>query len=127
MALTICTPSTPSTTKSWLILRFEDRSGGVGHDIMFLNDPTEPLHSAASSLEETLFVRFNRVGDRRAGYKFRIGSLSIPGPDSCAVQVTMLHLVTYLRDLPPSLGATKPNLWGLGGHVLRIGFESENV
>lgn len=63
MALTIRSSSTPSTTRSWLILRFEDPHMRVGHDIMFLNDPTESLQTTASLLEETLYERFDRLGN----------------------------------------------------------------
>lgn len=90
---------------------------------MFLNDPTESLQTTASLLEETLYERFDRLGNARASYKFRIAALSIPGPDSRPIQITMLQLVTYLRDLPLSPAPTKPNLWELGGNVISIRFE----
>lgn len=122
------TSSSTSTAKGWFILHFEEPETALAKDILYLNDPRQSIAAAASDLEHVIFERFGRLGDLHDlenGDGCRIQSLSVasPGADSTDLQITFSQLVTYIRDLPASPSATKPDLFGLGGNVLRVKFE----
>lgn len=119
------TGSSSSSGKGWFILRFEEPERRVEMDILYLNNPRELISVAASTLEQVIFERFDRQGDPFNGDGFRIKSLSVMGPDAAlpGLQVTFSQLVTYIRDLPPSPQASKPDLFGLGSNKVLVTFE----
>ncbi|KAI5847650.1 hypothetical protein DFP73DRAFT_348178 [Morchella snyderi] len=117
------TSSNPSIANGWFILHFEDLEKKLEKDILYLNTAKQSISDAVRQLENTIFERFNRLGDIDNGDSFRIGSLSIVGPDSTDLEVTISQLITYIRDLPASPQATKPDLFGFGSNKLRIKFE----
>lgn len=120
--------SSTSRGKAWFILHFEDPSIPMAHDILYLNNPAESLSSASNALENTIHSRFDRLGDMENGDAFRICRLAVTRPDTSDLQITLMQLVTFLRDLPPgSPVATTPDLWGLGGNWIQVTFEYVEV
>jgi hypothetical protein len=117
------TSSSSSIANGWFILHFEDLEKKLEKDILYLNNTKQSISDAARQLERTIFERFGRLGDPDNGEGFRIESLSLVGPDLTDLQVTFSQLVTYIRDLPASPKATKPDLFGLGSNKLQIKFE----
>lgn len=118
---------TPTPANSWFIIRFTDPSVLTSHDILYMNNPTESLQTASSTLEHTLHQRFDRMGDLDSGDSFRISRLAVVSTDNADLQITLLQLVTFLRDLPQAPSATKPDLWGLGGNEVVVTFEYVEV
>ncbi|KAL0636950.1 hypothetical protein Q9L58_004053 [Maublancomyces gigas] len=119
------TGNSSSSGKGWFILRFEDPERKLQMDILYLNNPRELIRVAANSLELVIFERFDRQGDLFSGDGFRIKNLSVIGPDAALpdLQVTFSQLVTYIRDLPPSPQASRPDLFGLGSNRVLVTFE----
>lgn len=121
-------PTSPPSGKVWFILHFEDPSIPMAHDILYLNNPTESLSTASRALENTLHTRFDRLGDIENGDAFRISRLAVVRSDTSDLQITLLQLVTFLRDLAPSqTGTTMPDLWGFGGNRMQVTFEYVEV
>lgn len=107
----------------WFILHFEEPEKKLEKDILYQSNTKQSIPEAARQLEDMIFERFDRLGDMGNGDCFRMESLSVVGPDSTNLEVTFSQLVTYIRDLPPSPKATKPDLFGFGSNKLRIKFE----
>lgn len=114
--------STPPKRNSWYIIHFKDDKNG--HDILHLDTPTQSLTEAANGLKSTVLQRFGQLsGYDEGGYSYvsRLGVLA-GNPEVVTVDITFSQLVTYIRDLPPSGTATKPNLFGLGGNRVKVEF-----
>lgn len=108
--------STSGNAKGWFILHFEDPLVSVSHDILYMNDPAESLTVACFCFASTILHRFDRVSDED------VRCLTVHHPDTPDLQITMLQLLTFLRELPASPGATKPNLWGFAGNSIVVKF-----
>lgn len=106
------------------ILHFNDVRKRAQMDILFIHDPNQTVTVAGDNLEKTVIERLGRMYLAR-GSGSRIESLSIVGPNSTSLEITFLQLATFIRTLPSSAQATKPNLFGLGSNTLSIKFKGE--
>lgn len=111
------TTGTSDGAKSWFILHFEDNR--CSHDFLVLSGPTEAIPAAISDLETCVIRRFGKTGNEY------ISSLTVVGPNSVVLQITIMQLLAYLRDLPPSPCPTKPDLWGLGSNRLIVSLHNK--
>lgn len=113
--------SAPRSGKAWYILHYTDHSNDTAHDILYLNNPIEPLSTACTTLELTLLSCFDRYCNRDTDDAFRIARLALLRPECTDLQITLLQLVAFLREMPPAPpGVMIPDLWGFGGNSLEV-------
>ncbi|KAA8895131.1 hypothetical protein FN846DRAFT_971114 [Sphaerosporella brunnea] len=109
----------------WHIVQFIENSKIKQQttDILLTSDSSKSIEAECQDFQAILHRSFDYLGDINNGDFFRIKHLFVVDASGQELEITSKALVTYLRGLPHSLIAQKPDLLGLGTNKIRVEFE----